>query len=90
MGGIGIEKKRGPKRVAPPAKLILIKIKIIIEKIQIKPTGLGGRCLRHTVGGQKGGGWKGGNPREKNPWGRARTRGVGLAELIVALLYIYR
>ena len=55
MGGIGIEKKKGPKRVAP-AKLILIKIKIIIEKIQIKPTGLGGRCLRHTVGGQKGGG----------------------------------
>ena len=57
MGGIGIEKKKGAKRVAPPpAKLILIKIKIIIEKIQIKPTGLGGRCLRHTVGGQKGGG----------------------------------
>ena len=57
MGGIGIEKKRGggeKKRVAP--KLILITIKIIIEKIQIKPTGLGGRCLRHTVGGQKGGG----------------------------------
>ena len=56
MGGIGIEKKKGAKRVAPPAKLILIKIKIIIEKIQVKPTGLGGRCLRHTVGGQKGGG----------------------------------
>ena len=34
MGGIGIEKKKGAKRVAPPpAKLILIKIKIIIEKI---------------------------------------------------------
>ena len=55
MGGIGIEKKGGEKS-SPPAKLILIKIKIIIEKIQIKPTGLGGRCLRHTVGGQKGGG----------------------------------
>ena len=56
MGGIGIEKKRGAEKSSPPAKLILIKIKIIIEKIQIKPTGLGGRCLRHTVGGQKGGG----------------------------------
>ena len=32
---------------------------------------------------------EGGKPARKNPWGRARTRGVGLAELIVALLYIY-
>ena len=89
MGGIGIEKKKGRKEY-PPAKLILIKIKIIIEKIQIKPTGLGGRCLRHTVGGQKGGGQSGGKPPEKEPrWGGLAVKG-GQAELIGGILFINR
>ena len=39
---------------------------------------------------KKGEGGRGETRAKKNPWGRARTRGVGLAELIVALLYIYR